>query len=335
MNFAKAYPQAAQCPVDSGITLCSRWSLSHLLVMASRFIINIDLEDPGNGLDLKTISYLERVHVFIDLRSFPKAISFLRDHFSEFDVYCDCTALENLMSVIEVLNNGARKVFLRYKQLKDLIQQGLLTVQDVDRVILSRGDWSPDSNAESLEKVLKEFMSPDSGVSLDVQDKEFRGWETLAAFRQRIGVKFPGSRYVSLTSNIRDDYVKAVDHGYVAIIPASKLTRNADNSPSLLPVHTLITSIMKSDRPDDLFPTVVSSERGECLGLVYSNEASIEKALQLGRGVYYSRRHGLWIKGQESGNTQELFSISVDCDADAVQFRVRQIGEGENSPSDR
>ena len=296
--------------------------------MAVRFIINVDLEDPANGLDLKTISYLERVHVVINRESYPKAVKFLKDHLNEYDVYCDCTALGDLSDVISLLNHGARKVFLTYKQLKGLIQESLLTVQDFGRVVLTFDDLLLESGSESLEKVLREFKNPDSGASPDLQDKESREWETSAAFRQRSGGKFPGSRYVLLTSNIRDEYVKAVKHGYIAIIPASKLTNDAGKSLDLLPVHSLITSIIQSDRPDGLFPTVVTSERGDCLGLVYSNEASIEKALQLGRGVYHSRRHGLWIKGQESGNTQELISISVDCDADALQFRVRQIGEG-------
>ncbi|KAL2054190.1 hypothetical protein ABVK25_005331 [Lepraria finkii] len=136
------------------------------------------------------------------------------------------------------------------------------------------------------------------------------------------------SRYVTLAYNTRDHYVKAVKDGHVAIIPASELTTDPKKYPHLLPAHILITTGIQSDRPDGLFPTVVTDEHGICLGLVYSSEKSIEVALQSGCGVYQSRRHGLWIKGQESGNTQDLVSIVLDCDADALQFVVRQRGEG-------
>jgi phosphoribosyl-ATP pyrophosphohydrolase len=47
------------------------------------------------------------------------------------------------------------------------------------------------------------------------------------------------------------------------------------------------------------------------------------------RGVYWSRsRGGLWIKGESSGAVQELLSVGVDCDRDALRFRVRQAGTG-------
>jgi phosphoribosyl-AMP cyclohydrolase len=42
---------------------------------------------------------------------------------------------------------------------------------------------------------------------------------------------------------------------------------------------------------------------------------------------YFSRsRNGLWRKGEESGNVQEVRGIYVDCDADTLLVKVRQIG---------
>lgn len=86
---------------------------------------------------------------------------------------------------------------------------------------------------------------------------------------------------------------------------------------------------LKSDRPDGLYPTVVTDERGITLGLVYSSDESIAEALRTNRGVYHSRsRGGLWVKGETSGDTQELLSITTDCDRDALRFTVRQAGGG-------
>jgi HAD superfamily hydrolase (TIGR01548 family) len=84
---------------------------------------------------------------------------------------------------------------------------------------------------------------------------------------------------------------------------------------------------LRSDRPDGLVPTVVADEAGAALGLVYSSRESVARAVNERRGIYYSRsRKSLWIKGEESGNTQELLTVATDCDWDALRFVVRQSG---------
>lgn len=85
---------------------------------------------------------------------------------------------------------------------------------------------------------------------------------------------------------------------------------------------------LTSDRTDGLFPTVVTDEQGIALGLVYSSRESIKESIKTGQGVYQSRNRGLWYKGATSGDTQELLGISIDCDSDALKFRVRQYGKG-------
>lgn len=136
-------------------------------------------------------------------------------------------------------------------------------------------------------------------------------------------------RYVWLKDNFLEEYIRTTKAGDVAIISSKELTSDHTKHPQLMPAYTLITSLIHSDRADGLFPTVVSDERGICLGLVYSSERSIEVAFQTCRGVYYSRsRSRLWIKGEESGNTQRLIKVEWDCDADALQFRVEQEGQG-------
>lgn len=90
-----------------------------------------------------------------------------------------------------------------------------------------------------------------------------------------------------------------------------------------------LAAMMKSDRPDGLWPTVVADERGAALGLVYSSRDSLRAALAEQRGVYHSRsRGGLWRKGESSGATQELLRVDLDCDRDALRFTVRQSGSG-------
>ncbi len=78
----------------------------------------------------------------------------------------------------------------------------------------------------------------------------------------------------------------------------------------------------------DLWPTVVTDELGQALGLAWSNRESVREAVRRQKGVYHSRRRGLWVKGESSGNSQELLKIDLDCDEDALRFTVRQGGAG-------
>lgn len=86
-----------------------------------------------------------------------------------------------------------------------------------------------------------------------------------------------------------------------------------------------VAAPLTSDRPDGLWPTVVVDEAGTALGLAFSDSASLAQAIETGRGVYHSRRRGLWVKGETSGATQELLAVDVDCDRDVLRFAVRQV----------
>ncbi len=76
------------------------------------------------------------------------------------------------------------------------------------------------------------------------------------------------------------------------------------------------------------WPTVVVDEHGIALGLCWSNPESLREAMAAQRGVYWSRRRGLWRKGETSGAWQQLLRVDLDCDRDALRFTVRQHGQG-------
>jgi phosphoribosyl-AMP cyclohydrolase len=66
---------------------------------------------------------------------------------------------------------------------------------------------------------------------------------------------------------------------------------------------------------------------GDILMVAYMNEAAFQKTIEIGEVVYFSRsRQKLWHKGESSGNTQLVKSLSIDCDGDAVLLRVEQRG---------
>jgi len=71
----------------------------------------------------------------------------------------------------------------------------------------------------------------------------------------------------------------------------------------------------------------VDDERGDLLMVAFMNEQSLRLTLETGEVHYWSRsRSRLWRKGEESGNTQELKSLYIDCDGDCVVVRVNQKG---------
>jgi phosphoribosyl-AMP cyclohydrolase len=75
--------------------------------------------------------------------------------------------------------------------------------------------------------------------------------------------------------------------------------------------------------------TVVTqdAESGEVLMVAYMNRAAWDATLATGKATYFSTsRNELWIKGETSGNIQEVKEIRIDCDTDAVLLKVTQRG---------
>ena len=78
----------------------------------------------------------------------------------------------------------------------------------------------------------------------------------------------------------------------------------------------------------NLLPAVAQdADTGVVLMLAYMNREAYEETLRTGRATYWSRsRSSLWRKGESSGNVQEVESVHLDCDADTILLKVRQVG---------
>ncbi len=79
---------------------------------------------------------------------------------------------------------------------------------------------------------------------------------------------------------------------------------------------------------DGLLPAIAQdADTGAVLMLAYMNPESYAETLATGRAVYFSRSRGkLWRKGEESGHVQVVEGVFLDCDADTILLKVRQIG---------
>jgi len=79
---------------------------------------------------------------------------------------------------------------------------------------------------------------------------------------------------------------------------------------------------------DGLVPAIAQdADNGDLLMVAWMNREALKKTVELGEAVYWSRsRKKLWHKGEESGHTQKVKEIRLDCDEDVVLLKIDQVG---------
>jgi phosphoribosyl-AMP cyclohydrolase len=79
---------------------------------------------------------------------------------------------------------------------------------------------------------------------------------------------------------------------------------------------------------DGLIPAIAQdASNGRVLMMAWMDREALRLTVQSGEAVYWSRsRKKLWHKGEQSGHTQRVQQISLDCDGDVVLLQVEQIG---------
>ncbi|KAF8076470.1 histidinol dehydrogenase-domain-containing protein [Lyophyllum atratum] len=215
--------------------------------------------------------------------------------------------------ILSWLNQGVEKVIVPLTLAKELIAAGVPS----ERVWLLL-------DVGSVSAVSDTVRSGVSGVFLKTPDIDIDLISSVSKFFANSAIHvFPGTTSPPTIYTIRE--LLAI--GAHLVLPSSHLTLAA-TSANRINVADAFLAPMTSDRPDGLFPTIVSTETGHSLGLVYSSSDSVRESIITGKGVYQSRKHGLWRKGETSGATQEVMSIQLDCDSDSLEFRVKQRGAG-------
>jgi phosphoribosyl-AMP cyclohydrolase len=72
---------------------------------------------------------------------------------------------------------------------------------------------------------------------------------------------------------------------------------------------------------------VIAQEVGskDMLMMAWMNRDALLATLRLGEAIYWTRsRQKLWHKGEESGHTQKVKAIHLDCDGDTILLMVEQ-----------
>ncbi|KAF5333566.1 hypothetical protein D9611_002452 [Ephemerocybe angulata] len=218
----------------------------------------------------------------------------------------------DLGALVHLLDSGIEKLILPLSSAK-----GVIGSIPPERLVLLL-------DVASASAVSDKVRSSVSGVLLRTPTLDLDFISSISQFFTKSSIYvLSTSNEVPTASNIRQ--LRGI--GATLVVPEAQLTLEA-SSPKQINIADAYLAPIVSDRPDGLFPTIVATETGHSLGLVYSSNESVKESILTGKGVYQSRKHGLWRKGETSGATQDVVSIRADCDSDSLEFRVVQHGAG-------
>jgi phosphoribosyl-ATP pyrophosphohydrolase/phosphoribosyl-AMP cyclohydrolase/histidinol dehydrogenase len=283
--------------------------------MAPTLLAAIDLgsqSQTSQGLNQQALSFVGSVFVRVTDDTVDQALEHLKQSAGRSSNYLGVASITSTDDILSLLDAGAAKVFVTRQQLDALKSMKI----DQDRIVLCL----PGNTKEEVIEAI-------SGTQVDIYSHQVEDIDLTEAWLKEYGTDRPNV-FVSFAQPNMENSLKLAKLSAIPIIPAGSLTVDAQKEPSLISVAKIVMANATSDRPDGLFTTLVTDERGVALGLVYSSEESVAESLRTGRGVYQSRKRGLWYKGESSGDVQELVSMSLDCDSDCLQFIVRQKGRG-------
>ena len=77
-----------------------------------------------------------------------------------------------------------------------------------------------------------------------------------------------------------------------------------------------------------LIPVIVQDTKTKAILMqAYANREAVELTLKTKKATYWSRsRNEIWVKGETSGHTQKVISVTTDCDYDSLLYVVEQTG---------
>lgn len=276
------------------------------------FLASVDL---ANYIGIADVSqealYAGGIFAVITAETLSDAFRLLKDTVGRYEVCLEVSNVQRQEDIVDLLDAGAAKIFVSEDQ-----ASGFENLPNVDK---SRIVYCRDG---SQREILSQTENGRSGVYIC-----FSSEDGIRTIQNNAGSDI-ASVYVSMDGVNETEAIELVKEGCTIILPVKLLTLDHEAVPGLIRVASLLLAHSSSDRADGLFTTLVTDERGIALGLVYSNAESIAESLRSGRGVYHSRKRGLWRKGDTSGDWQELVRIELDCDGDCLRFIVRQQGKG-------
>ena len=220
----------------------------------------------------------------------------------------------------KALKLGIKKIIIPYKEIKKISQKISKNVI-IARITLPEkyfiNNMLPNIR-EEIREIFNDINSNCSEFLVDFDDKLNLDKNTLLTTINYI-TEFNKSPLTFLDPNGKnsDELEKK---GISPFITSSNMLSEEELS-------RLFISIIDFQKQKGLIPTIVQDVHNQVLMLAYSSQDSLTQALTQKKGTYYSRsRQSIWIKGETSGNYQELCQTRYDCDQDTILFTVRQSG---------
>jgi len=220
------------------------------------------------------------------------------------------------------LDAGARKIVIGTAADPELLRQlprdrVIVALDAVDGEVVIEG-WQTRTGAR-IEERMAQLRSHVSGFLVTFVEREGRMAGT-AMNRVAALVKAAGDARLTIAGGVvTADEVAELD----------RLGADAQVGMALYTGELELADAICAPLPKaQLWPTVVVDEHGRALGQCFSNPQSVREAVRTKRGVYWSRKRGLWRKGEQSGAIQQLVAIDLDCDRDSLRFMVRQREPG-------
>lgn len=231
------------------------------------FIAHVDLDGEApfqKGITRDQLSRLGCVYFTAGDKKVERLLGFLKHHVS-MQALINATAITSQDSIVSILDAGARTVFITASQLA-----GLEPYLDRIALITSHSGPRPDT-------------IPAGGVLITCGDDVS---STKAALKNYTESKTsPVFLYSNSVNYLQVCVDLARENSAIAILPAQMLTMENEKVGDQLSVSAIIGAAWTSDRSDHLIPTIVSDERGTCLGLVYSSQESLSESLKTGKGM--------------------------------------------------
>ncbi len=234
--------------------------------------------------------------------------------------------IRTVEAAIEWLDAGASKVVLGTAATPEVLsalppERTVVALDSFDGEVVTHG-WTKGTGAR-VEDRLEELRELTSGFLLTFVEREGRMTgtdpETLRRYLDAAGdarVTFAGG--ITGADEIGRIHSMGADAQVGMALYKNEFT-----------LGEAVAATLRTDREDGLWPTIVTNERGQSLGLAYSNQASLSTSIETGNVHYWSRsRSELWQKGLTSGATQQLVRLDTDCDDDTLRFTVNQLGRG-------
>ena len=223
-----------------------------------------------------------------------------------------------------MLANGAKKIIIGTAANEEFLsklpkERVLVAIDAKDGKIATHG-WTKFNNF-TPEELVKRFNQYCSGFLYTIIEKEgMMGGTDLEAIKR--------IRTLTTKELVAAGGISSVDE----IVELQKMNINTQLGMSIytnkVALEDAFCRCMDFEKRHGYLPTIVQDyDTKQVLMLAYSTPESLMQALKTGIGTYFSRtRKKVWIKGESSGNTQEIVAARFDCDMDALLFIVKQKG---------